>query len=746
MDNQGYVQNEKVDRRLSLAGMELPGPVSRRNSRAPPPFVPEVPVNRGERRLSLSGMEIPNVVSRRNSKYQQVVHPHPVVEDKEEVSEYSPPAYPGDKKQPGKVKKSYKRVKQVLQNNKITSNFFPPKGDVAINITLMITVVIIFLCARTVLGPYSALGGTIFAVFILIFFALVAGQIVLQAAALLSKMVGFDIRIPQLLGMMAVGIFCKNVPYNAHEFNSPECLNRSLAHGNLYKELHGNDSHLIDHEGLNLHSDDPNAHGVMMDVHASLKEGHSAIVDHLEKTTDNPKFSTTAKIFHAKAKEFKSPSNASQALKSHGEGFKPIPDSETLHHRARRSGGHDEPAVYRDPCVKRFIGGDVDPTVKGILRSACLTFILLMAGLELDPPQLWRLKWIVLRTTFIPCIVEAFAAALFCYLILGFPFLPGLCFGFVLCGVSPAVIIPGLVNLSQRGYGVKKGIPTLVIATCSADDLVAIGGFGIAAGITFNPDASISDLASHGPLEVLLGIAFGIFWGYICQWFPSKQYENYVFFRWVLLTAGGAFALFGAHMIHYDGAGGLACVIMAFVASIQWRREGWGDHNPVTDIYNKVWIILSPVIFSLIGTNINAEKMDGATVGMGVAVLVCCFLTRGFFTYWSAVCGGLDTKEKIFLAISWLPKATVQAALGPAFLEKAIAANLPEYVPIGETILTMAVISIAISAPIGAILILALGPVLLPNDFEGDEDEDEEAGELDVIKENMKEITKEAHH
>ena len=287
-----------------------------------------------------------------------------------------------------------------------------------------------------------------------------------------------------------------------------------------------------------------------------------------------------------------------------------------------------------------------------------------MAGLELDPPQLWRLKWIVLRTTFIPCIVEAFAAALFCYLILGFPFLPGLCFGFVLCGVSPAVIIPGLVNLSQRGYGVKKGIPTLVIATCSADDLVAIGGFGIAAGITFNPDASISDLASHGPLEVLMGIAFGIFWGYICQWFPSKLNSNYVFFRWIILSAGGLFALFGAHMIHYDGAGGLACVIMAFVASIQWRREGWGDHNPVTDIYNKVWIILSPVIFSLIGTNINAEKMDGATVGLGVAVLFCCFVTRSFFTYWSAVCGGLDTKEKLFLSISWLPKATVQAALG----------------------------------------------------------------------------------
>ena len=335
-----------------------------------------------------------------------------------------------------------------------------------------------------------------------------------------------------------------------------------------------------------------------------------------------------------------------------------------IQNRSRRSSGHDEPQVYIDPCKKRFIGNDLDPLLTRTLRSICLTVILLMAGLELDPPALWRLKWIVLRTTFIPCIIEAFAASLFCYLILGFPFLPGLCFGFVLCGVSPAVIIPGLVNLSQRGYGVKKGIPTLVIATCSADDLVAIGGFGIALSITYNPDAPILSLAFHGPSEVIMGIAFGIFWGYICQWFPSKQNPNHVLFRFIILFSGGLFALFGAHLINYDGAGGLACVIMAFVASIQWRKEGWGDHNPITDIFGKMWIILAPIIFSLIGTNIVVEKMDGESVALGIAVIVLSMIVRMVFTYFAAVCGGMTAKEKIFLSISWLPKATVQAALG----------------------------------------------------------------------------------
>ena len=572
-------------------------------------------------------------------------------ENDSKEKEDPPPDYPGDKKKPGKVKKSFKRVKRNLQSNKVTTQFFPPKGEVATNLTLIIAVIVIFFCARAVLGPIAAPGGTIFALFILILLSLIAGQIVLQMAALITKIAGVDIKIPSLLGMMAVGITLKNVPYNFGQFGRAECIgNVSMNFADSLHDFVINSTQF--QEELMGYAINP------ADVHIHHLEAIKA--DTLEdidfyKNESEPETHTQLSD-HGSAVHALHQRDVDESLY----GF----DDDVLIRKIRSDPHAAEPEEHVDPCKKRFIGHDLDPLLARTLRSICLTVILLMAGLELDPPALWRLKWIVLRTTFVPCIVEAFAAALFCNLILGFPFVVGLCFGFVLCGVSPAVIIPSLVNLGQRGFGVKKGMPTLVIATCSADDLVAIGGFGIAAGITFNPDASISDLASHGPLEVLMGIAFGIFWGYICQWFPSKLNSNYVFFRWIILSAGGLFALFGAHMIHYDGAGGLACVIMAFVASIQWRREGWGDHNPVTDIYNKVWIILSPVIFSLIGTNINAEKMDGATVGLGVAVLFCCFATRSFFTFWSTLCGGFDTKEKIFLSFTWLPKATVQAALG----------------------------------------------------------------------------------
>ena len=145
-----------------------------------------------------------------------------------------------------------------------------------------------------------------------------------------------------------------------------------------------------------------------------------------------------------------------------------------------------------------------------------------------------------------------------------------------------------MASRSDRGYGVAKGIPTLVISACAADDVVAISGFGIFLGITFNEDADALQLALHGPIEVALGLTFGISWGLMAQWLPDKDHPHVNFFRWLILFAGGLIALYGAHLIHYDGAGGLAAILLSLVASMQWRREGWGEHNPVSDIFNKV--------------------------------------------------------------------------------------------------------------------------------------------------------------
>jgi len=583
------------------------------------------------------------------------------------------------------VQSSYNGLRNSLQANKYTRALFPPSGTVATLLTLALTAIIVFGSARVVMGDIADVGGTIFALLLLILLALIGGKVITLLSLACKKMCGVDIQMPPLLGMLIVGIILKNVPYNFGQFGRAECQFDSL------------------HSKWGAALDDPTDEGFLVD----LEDVESKAL----LTDEDP---VVARIIR------------SASTDSHG--------------------GHDEGYNDHDEgnstCEKRFIGHDLDPFISRTLRSICLTVILLMAGLELDPQQLLKLSGVVVRATFIPCLTEAVAVAVLSNLLLGFPWTVGFMLGFILAAVSPAVIIPCLMSLSSRGYGVAKGVPTLVIAACAADDVVAISGFGIFLGVTFSVGAPLWQLILHGPIEVIIGVSFGVFWGLLAQWIPNKDHRHVAFFRWLILFGGGLIALFGAHLIHYDGAGGLATIIMAFVASMQWRKEGWGDHNPVTKTFQRMWIILQPVIFALIGTEIQIDKINFNTLGYSILVLVIALVIRMIGTYTAVLGAGLNTKEKIFMAFAWLPKATVQAALGPIFLDNVLRFKESKFdqlgdrdvwISMGNDILTLAVLSILITAPLGAVSILALGPRLLERDenFKAGDDS-EEMNEHDI--------------
>jgi len=574
----------------------------------------------------------------------------------------------------GPLRRTYKKKKSQLQENSVTGRCFPPRGEVATTLTLTLTTIAIFLAARSVLGPIAGIGGTIFALLILILVALLGGKLVLLASWIIGRTCKIEIKLPPLLGMLIVGILLKNIPYNFGQFGRSECTadhrNASLLNMTFTDSIHELDT---------------------PEDHSSWKRSVSDWPEDLEVS------------------------------------------------RVRRSldvDVNENNTVEIDlDCHPKYIGHDLDPGISRALRSICLTVILLMAGLELDPIALMKLSGMVVRATFIPCFVEAVAVAVLSNLLLGFPWTVGFMLGFVLAAVSPAVIIPSLMTLSQRGYGVAKGIPTLVIAACSADDVVAISGFGIFLGLTFSKGAPLWKLILHGPIEVVMGVSFGVFWGFLAQWIPNKDHHHVAFFRWLVLLGGGLSAIFGAHLIHYDGAGGLATIIMAFVAGMQWRKEGWGDHNPVMKTFKRMWIILEPVIFALIGTEIQIDKINPDTLGLSIVVLLVALVFRMVGTYF-AVCGGeLTVKEKIFMTFAWLPKATVQAALGPIFLDLVLKLAHDDFEALGDrdvwldmgnSILTLAVLSILITAPIGAVSILALGPKLLTRDATEEEGEQQE--------------------
>ena len=342
----------------------------------------------------------------------------------------------------------------------------------------------------------------------------------------------------------------------------------------------------------------------------------------------------------------------------------------------------------------------------------------------------------VFRLAFTPCLVETAVVAVASHLLLDFPWMWGFMLGFVLAAVSPAVVVPCLLSLQERGYGVDKGIPTLVIAAASVDDVLAISGFTILLGITFEPHQDILTVVFRGPKEAIIGLLFGIGWALLAIFFPGKDDARMDRFRFIILFLGGLVAYFGSKMVDLEGSGALAVLVMAFVTGIGWRKFGWTDDNFVTRTLADFWMIFQPILFGLIGTEIRVQELEPSTVGLGIAVLAIGLSIRVIVSYLS-VCGGdLNLKERIFVALAWLPKATVQAALGPVALDSLYNSDLDQDSELYKTrkelglkVLTIAVLVILITAPIGSIAITLTGPRLLnktTNDKEAKKTEDQE--------------------
>ncbi|OBS70032.1 hypothetical protein A6R68_01427, partial [Neotoma lepida] len=290
------------------------------------------------------------------------------------------------------------------------------------------------------------------------------------------------------------------------------------------------------------------------------------------------------------------------------------------------------------PVIYKFVR--IPTTWSSVLRNTALTIILIRAGLGLDPQALKHLKGVCLRLSFGPCLVEACSAALFSHFLMEFPWQWGFLLGFVLGAVSPAVVVPSMLLLQENGYGVEKGIPTLLVAASSLDDVVAITGFNTFLSIVFSSGSVISNILSS-LRDVLIGALIGI----------QKIVAN-------------------------------------------------------------TWNVFQPLLFGLVGTEVSVEALESRTIGMCLATLGLALSARILATFALMSSAGFRFKEKVFIALSWIPKATVQAVLGPLALEKArdIAPHLEAY---SKDVMTVAFLAILITAPNGALLIGILGPKIL---------------------------------
>ncbi|XP_035506698.2 sodium/hydrogen exchanger 9B2 isoform X2 [Scophthalmus maximus] len=350
----------------------------------------------------------------------------------------------------------------------------------------------------------------------------------------------------------------------------------------------------------------------------------------------------------------------------------------------------------------------IDTHWSAALRNIALSIILTRAGLGLDPSALSRLKAVCLRLAIGPCVVEASIVAVVSHFLLGLPWDWGFILGFVLAAVSPAVVVPSMLLLQREGYGVEKGIPTLLMAAGSFDDILAITGFSTCLGIAFSTGSTWMNILK-GLLEVVGGVIAGLVLGLFLCCFPSKDQEELVLRRTLMLLGLSIFSVFFSHVIGFAGAGGLCTLVLAFLAALGWKT----DKAPVAAMVGQSWDVFQPLLFGLIGAEITISTLSPNTVGLGLACISIGLVIRLLVTFGLVHFGGFNLKEKLFIAVAWLPKATVQAAIGSKALDMAREKGDDAMIKFGLDVLTLAVLAILTTAPIGALGIGLAGPRLL---------------------------------
>ena len=341
----------------------------------------------------------------------------------------------------------------------------------------------------------------------------------------------------------------------------------------------------------------------------------------------------------------------------------------------------------------------LDPSLLSIsseLRQIALIIILLKAGLSLDLTDLKAVGRPAVMMAFVPASFEIFAYVLIAPALLGVNRLEGAILGSVLAAVSPAVVVPKMLQLMEDGYGTNKKIPQLILAGASADDIFVIVLFSTFIGIAQGNSASILDLLNI-PISIGSGILLGVIAGFCLYFFFETAYakENYVRNSMkVVIILGVAFLLMAIEdwaKSRLAISGLLAIISMAAVLKAKSIPFVSGR---LSEKFGKLWLAAEVILFVMVGTAVDINY----TMKAGLPAILMIFLALIFRSFGVALCligTDLTWKERLFSVIAYLPKATVQAAIG--------AVPLGLGLPCGQIVLSVAVLAILITAPLGAL-------------------------------------------
>lgn len=326
------------------------------------------------------------------------------------------------------------------------------------------------------------------------------------------------------------------------------------------------------------------------------------------------------------------------------------------------------------------------------LRKIALIIILTRAGLGLDLTSLKKIGRPAVLMCFVPATFELAGMLLLAPRLMGMSLLEAAVMGAVLAAVSPAVVVPRMVKLMEEGYGVKEGIPQLILAGASVDDVYVIVLFSTFSGMMQGEGASVIRFVNI-PVSIILGIIIGLTIGVLLAFYFQKVHIRDT--AKVLIILGISFLLAAAEDSLTTPVTFSALIAIMFIGvGLQRKREAVAKRLAVK--YGKLWVAAEVFLFVLVGATVNIGYLG--RVGVRALLMIAGALLFRMAGVWVCLLGtGLKTGEKAFTMLAYTPKATVQAAIGGIPLALGFAC--------GDTVLTVAVLAIVLTAPLGAFAI-----------------------------------------
>ncbi|MEG1126799.1 MAG: cation:proton antiporter [Oscillospiraceae bacterium] len=326
------------------------------------------------------------------------------------------------------------------------------------------------------------------------------------------------------------------------------------------------------------------------------------------------------------------------------------------------------------------------------LRQIALIIILTRAGLNLDIKELRKVGRPAILMCFIPALFEIAGMMLLAPRLLGISLLEAAIMGTVVAAVSPAVIVPRMLKLMENGYGAKKSIPQMIMAGASVDDVFVIVLFTAFTALAQGGSVSPADFLAI-PISIVLGLLGGAATGFIMSLLFTKMHLRDSVKVVLILSVSFLLVTLEKSLAGVVGFSGLLAVMALGVTLRQKKPE---PSRRLSAKFSKLWVCAEVMLFVLVGATVNIQyalKAGGMAVLLIFGVLL--FRTAGVFA--CLIKTKLNKHERIFAAFAYIPKATVQAAIGGLPLAMGLAC--------GDIVLTVAVLSILITAPLGVLLI-----------------------------------------